>query len=75
MGNMNRSAIYEILVGGSLDESWSEWFGLAVEPLSRPGEAPLTRLCGEVADQPALFGVLLKIRDLNLELVRVEKIG
>jgi hypothetical protein len=72
---MNRSAWYEILVRGALDEGWSEWFGMVLEAASLPDGYPGTRLCGEVPDQPALFGILLKIRDLNLELVRVERIG
>jgi len=72
---MNRSAVYQILVGGTLDEGWSDWFGMVVEPVSQPDGHAATRLCGNVPDQPALFGILLKIRDLNLELIRVEKIG
>ncbi len=72
---MNRPACYEILVAGALDASWSDWFGMAVEAAGLPGGEPASRLRGVVPDQPALFGILLKIRDLNLELVRVERMG
>jgi hypothetical protein len=73
---MNRPAVYAILVGGVLDEGWSDWFGgLAVEPAASPDGRPATRLGGELPDQSALFGVLLSIRDLNLELIRLERIN
>ncbi|MDA8218886.1 MAG: hypothetical protein M0Z94_14865 [Dehalococcoidales bacterium] len=60
---------YRIAVEGSIGESWSPYFaGLTVtaEPTG------VTRLCGEIADQSALHGLLNKIRDLNLRLVSVQ---
>jgi hypothetical protein len=72
---MHQSALYEIVVGAALDASWSAWFGgMAVEAAVSADGRPATCLRGELPDQPALFGVLLSIRDLNLELIRVEKI-
>jgi hypothetical protein len=66
----DEAAFYEIRVQGILDESWSEWFGgLDVRPLDR-GETLLT---GHIRDQSALHGLLNKIRDLGLPLLRVEK--
>ncbi len=57
---------FEIRVKGQLDSSWSEWFeGLKVTG-EETGE---TALCGIIPDQAALFGILLKIRDLGLELL------
>ncbi|MHB9033204.1 MAG: hypothetical protein ACYC6L_09165 [Anaerolineae bacterium] len=59
---------YEIKVKGNLDPRWSDWFaGLEVTPLNG-GE---TLLSGFVADQPALHGLLERIRDLNLTLISV----
>ena len=58
-------SVYEIRVKGHLDPSWSEWFdGLQVtnEP---NGEALLS---GYIPNQAALHGVLVKARDLNLQL-------
>ncbi len=63
--------VYEICVEGHLGPGWSEWFGgLTVIPLDN-GQTLLT---GPVADQPALHGLLARIRDLNLRLVSVRRI-
>jgi hypothetical protein len=62
------SQVYQIRVKGHLDSSWSEWF----EDLSMAHEKDgTTVLTGPVADQPALHGLLVKIRDLGLPLVSV----
>jgi hypothetical protein len=59
---------YEICVRSHLDPRWSEWFeGFAIT-LKDNGE---TRLSGSIVDQAALFGLLMKVRDLGLALVSV----
>jgi hypothetical protein len=59
---------YEIRVRGELDSHWSAWFeGLTLTPLGN-GE---TLIAGPVQDQAALYGILVKIRDLGLPLVSV----
>jgi len=62
---------YEIEVEGHLDRSrWSRWFdGLEVTPR----EEGTTVLCGPVADQAALHGLLGKVRDLGLVLISVRR--
>jgi hypothetical protein len=66
----DEEALYEIRVGGLLDESWSAWLdGLAVEP--RPNGETVLR--GPIRDQAALHGLLAKIRDLGLPLLGVER--
>jgi hypothetical protein len=61
--------VYKIVVKGQLDRKWSEWFdGLTITPTAR-GETILT---GPLADQTALHGVLIKIRDLGLPLLSLE---
>ncbi len=63
-------AHYRIRVKGHLHARWSDWFeGLAVTPL----EGGETLLCGPVADQAALHGLLARVRDLNLELLSVSR--
>ncbi len=64
------SACYEIQIAEHLDERWTEWFdGLEVVCT----ETGATLLRGQVADQPALFGVLGRIRDLGLTLISVQR--
>ena len=64
--------IYQIKVVGHLDPAWSEWF----EELNLSHEPDgCTVLTGCLVDQAALYGVLIKIRDLGLRLVSVQTIG
>ena len=59
---------FEIKVKGHLDSVWSEWFeGLTITTEGREQ----TVLRGPLPDQAALFGILLKIRDLGLVLLSV----
>lgn len=61
---------YEIRVEGHLPGGWSNWFeGLDIR-CDPDGESTLS---GPLADQAALHGVLAKIRDLNLNLVSVNR--
>jgi hypothetical protein len=61
---------YEIRVEGVLGAHWAAWFeGLQVTS----GEAE-TVISGPLADQPALHGLLAKIRDLGLCLVSVQRV-
>ncbi len=62
---------YEICIGGKLDSSWSEWF----EGFDMYGCGEnWTMLCGRVADQAALLGILNKLCRLNLPLVSVNEV-
>lgn len=64
------STIYQIRVKGFLDLKWSDWFdGFTIEYIN--GDTTLT---GVVRDQANLHGLLAKIRNLGLILLRVELI-
>ena len=55
---------------GVLDGRWSEWFqGLQID--NQGGE---TVLSGTLPDQPALHGILDKVRDLGLSIITVHRI-
>ena len=63
---------YAIKIKGYLDEYWSDWFaGLQLEHL----EGDETLLSGLLPDQSALYGLLERIRDLNLTLLSVTRGG
>ncbi len=63
---------YEITVQGCLDETWSTWFdGLTIRCL----DGGKTIMTGQMADQPALYGILKKIRDLGVVLVSVNQLN
>ena len=64
--------IYEIRVKGHLDgDHWGAWFGGLSVCLDEGGE---TVLCGPVADQAALYGLLTRLRDLALPLISLRRI-
>jgi len=68
--------IYQIEIKGELDQSWSDWLGKVEITSSRTeDDAAITILTVEVVDQPALFGILDRIRDLNLDLLNVMNVG
>jgi hypothetical protein len=63
---------YEIKIKGQLDPLWSEWFaGLKLTHL----EGNETLLSGQLPDQAALYGLLERIRDLNITLISVTRGG
>ena len=62
---------YEIRIQGHLDEHWSEWFdGLDITYDVDDN----TVLRGPLVDETALHGVLIKVRDLALPLLAVNRI-
>ena len=63
------STDYRIKLKGRLNHRWSDWF----EQMAISTEGDKTILTGPVADQAALHGLLIRIRDLNLTLLSVEQ--
>lgn len=69
---MNEPAHYEIRIAENIDERWGKWFdGLEMAHLAGGG----TIFRGELIDQPALFGLLGKVRDLGLTLISVQRLA
>jgi NADPH:quinone reductase-like Zn-dependent oxidoreductase len=63
---------YTIKIKGHLDIKWADWFDGMQIIHENDGT---TTLYGNVIDQAALQGILKKIRNLNLELISVNKIN
>lgn len=64
----DKAVVYQIRIKGHLDCQWTNWFEGLTVTLEENGD---TLLSGPVADQPALHGLLKKIRDLGMPLLSV----
>jgi hypothetical protein len=74
--SLDRPALYEIKVGGRLNEKWSDYFeGMTITVEPHDDAATITSLRGVVTDQSTLFGLLKQIRDLGLPLLLVERVA
>ena len=59
----------EIIIKGRIDTHWSEWLGgLQIAHIAEDQ----SKLSGSIADQATLYGILTKLRDLDLNLVSLE---
>jgi hypothetical protein len=66
---------YEIRVVGTLGRSWTDWFdGLSINCEKDESVGQVFSVLSGSMDQAALHGVLLKIRDLGLPLLAVNRI-
>ncbi len=63
--------IYKIQIKGHLDADWSAWFDELILICHDDGTMDLV---GPVVDQAALYGLLLKLCDLGLPLLAVNRI-
>jgi hypothetical protein len=64
-------ATYEIKIKGHLNHRWDEWFyDLAITHESDG----TTTLRGPLPDQTVLHSILERIRDMNLQLISVNKV-
>ena len=59
----------EIVVKGHLDPNWSGWLERLTITHSDQGE---TILSGEIRDQAAFYGLLVKLRDMALVLLSIK---
>lgn len=64
---------YQVDISGVLDNRWSEWFdGFSIQIIN--SNPSISRLQGSVRDQASLRSLLEKIWDLNLTIIRVERL-
>ena len=62
---------YEIRVKGHLPQHWSEWLDGLTITHDPNGE---TILAGPLRDQAALFGVMMKARDLGVTILSLNQV-
>ena len=67
--NYDQPASYLIRIQGTIDSTWSDWFG-GFTITQQNGE---TALEGKVMNQAALHGILAKVNDLGLSIISVER--
>jgi len=67
---MNAPQLYEIRVAGHLSANWAARF----EELSMRHEPEGETVLSGLLDQAALHGVLVRIRDLGLNLISVNRV-
>lgn len=74
---LEQAALYQVCLQGYLQADWADWLQSAlIEVQPAEGEYPaVTTLAGIIADQPALFGLLARVRDLGLPLLSVTCLG
>ncbi len=68
---MNTPQRYEIRVRGHISSTWATWFEHLAIYHEPNGD---TRLVGALPDQAALHGILMRIRDLGLLLLAVNRV-
>jgi hypothetical protein len=68
---MTIAIVYQIRVKDHLGEEWATWFDPLVIRNEANGEATLT---GPMRDQAELYGILLKLYNLNFTLISVRRV-
>jgi hypothetical protein len=75
MENEDDTTIYKIKVEGKVHKRWADWFsGMQIQYINDQTPNPVTILRGPIPDQAALRGILVKLWDLNLTLVSVQRL-
>jgi hypothetical protein len=63
---------YHIRIDGHLDRSWEEWLGVAALHHLPDGSTCLVR---HLPDQAALYGTLIRLRDLGCTLLCLRRVA
>ena len=65
--------LYRIEIRGRLDQSWSDWLENLAVSVREEQSGSITTLQGVIQDQAVLHGLLARLHDLGLVLLRVER--
>ena len=72
---MDAPAAYRIIVRGELSETWQDWFDpLTITVVHGSRSQAMTLLAGPVPDQRTLRRILVRLWDLNLELLSLASV-
>jgi len=72
---MMEQTIVQIQVQGWIGELWEDWFDdMTLTHGHAQDDSPVTTLIGPVADQAALRSLLVRIWDLNLTVISVNRV-
>lgn len=67
---------YQIIIKDHLNPDWRDWLnGFAISHRQTDQGQNVTELAISVADQSALYGILMRLHSLNLELLLVKRLG
>lgn len=72
--SQERIEIYQIIVDGELDASWRDWLDGFEFSIERGADGCCTTRLSGPADQPALRGILIKLWDMNLDLISLKRL-
>lgn len=71
MEQAENSSMYQITIQGHLHPRWAERFE-KMEIRNKPDGT--TTLLGSIPDQAALYGLIIKLRDMGLTLLEIRKL-
>jgi hypothetical protein len=69
--NKNLTNSYQIILKGHLKPTWGNWFD-GMQVLNLPNGQ--VKIYGPIKDQAMLHGLLIKIRDLGLPLISLNRV-
>jgi hypothetical protein len=68
------NGVYELRVHGRLDQPYTPWFEDMTLEIDDTVSPPQTIIRGRVRDPSALYGLIARVRDLNLTLLSVKRL-
>lgn len=70
--SLHTPVYYQITIGGVLDETWAAELDMALAYPEDVQDNPATILSGQLTDQAALLGLLMRLNGLGLPLISVK---
>jgi hypothetical protein len=71
---VTQTEVFELRVYGRLDQPYTPWFEDMTLEVDDTVSPPQTIIRGRVRDPSALYGLIARVRDLNLNLLSVQRL-